>query len=65
MLLRHTCKLEREARLVEEAVSATLDEGYGTADLASARQRVSTTELGEVVRRKLSDRAWHETVMRP
>jgi 3-isopropylmalate dehydrogenase len=54
MLLRHTCKLEREARLLEEAISATLSEGYGTADLAGAKQRVSTTEMGEIIRRKVT-----------
>jgi len=65
MLLRHTCRLEGEARLLEEAISATLSEGYGTADLAGARQRVSTTEMGELVRRKLADRARHEATTRP
>jgi 3-isopropylmalate dehydrogenase len=54
MLLRHTCKLEREARLLEGAISATLSEGYGTADLTNVKQRVSTTEMGDIIRRKLN-----------
>ena len=54
MLLRHTYKLEKEAALLEKAISETLSEGYGTADLANAKQRVSTTEMGEVIRRKLT-----------
>jgi 3-isopropylmalate dehydrogenase len=62
MLLRHTCKLEREAQFIEDAIKATLDDGYGTADLASARQTVSTHELGEIIRRKIITRARHEAV---
>jgi 3-isopropylmalate dehydrogenase len=65
MLLRHTCKLELEARLLEEAIRAALDEGYGTPDLAGARRRVGTGELGEAVRRQLSDRAAREAVTLP
>jgi 3-isopropylmalate dehydrogenase len=62
MLLRHTCKLEHEASLLEAAIRATLDDGYGTPDLAGARHRASTTELGEIVRRKLAERARSEAV---
>jgi 3-isopropylmalate dehydrogenase len=54
MLLRHTCKLEREAKALEDAISAALSEGYGTADLMNARQRVSTSEMGAVIRAKVA-----------
>lgn len=51
LLLRYTCKLEREAKALEDAISKALVEGYGTPDLKSQPKRVSTTELGDVVRR--------------
>lgn len=54
MLLRHTCKLEREAKALEDAISGALTEGYGTADLRNAKQRVSTSEMGEIIRRKVT-----------
>jgi len=53
MLLRYTCKLEREAKALEDAISKALADGYGTPDLKSQPKRVSTTELGDVVRRHL------------
>ncbi|HMB28496.1 MAG TPA: 3-isopropylmalate dehydrogenase, partial [Blastocatellia bacterium] len=51
MLLRYTCKLEREAKALEDAISRALADDYGTPDLKSQPVRVSTTELGDVVRR--------------
>ena len=51
LLLRYTCKLEREAKALEDAISKALADGYGTPDLGSQPKRVSTTELGDVVRR--------------
>src|SRR5499427_10872871 len=53
MLLRYTCKLEREAKALEDAISRALADGYGTPDLKSQPVRVSTTELGDVVRRHI------------
>lgn len=50
MLLRHTCELEREATLIEEAIRQTLSEGYGTPDLKSQPRQLSTTELGAHIR---------------
>lgn len=50
MLLRHTCQLEQEAYLLEEAIRQTLAAGYGTPDLKSQSQRLSTTELGAHIR---------------
>src|SRR5215475_2598422 len=53
MLLRYACKLEREAKALEDAISKALADGYGTPDLKSQPRRVSTTELGNVVRRHI------------
>jgi 3-isopropylmalate dehydrogenase len=53
LLLRYTCKLEREAKALEDAISKALADGYGTPDLKSQPKRVSTTELGDVVRQHL------------
>jgi 3-isopropylmalate dehydrogenase len=55
LLLRYTCKLEREAKALEDAVSQALADGYGTADLKSQSRQVSTTEMGEVVRRHVGE----------
>ena len=47
MLLRHSFQLEREARCIEEAVSAVLESGQRTRDLARAGQKAaSTSEMG-------------------
>ncbi len=54
LLLRYTCKLEREARTLEDAISQALADGYGTADLKSQPRRVSTTEMGDVVRENVA-----------
>ncbi|MGE0127264.1 MAG: 3-isopropylmalate dehydrogenase [Blastocatellales bacterium] len=55
MLLRYTCKLEREARTLEDAISKALTDGYGTPDLKSQPKRVSTTEMGDAVRRYVAE----------
>jgi 3-isopropylmalate dehydrogenase len=50
MLLRHSFGLENEAASVENAVSATLNQGARTTDLARAGQSpVSTSEMGRRV----------------
>jgi 3-isopropylmalate dehydrogenase len=50
MLLRHSLRLEDEADCVERAVSAVLDRGYRTADLAAAGQTpLSTSAMGHQV----------------
>lgn len=59
LLLRHSFGLETEARLLEESIAETLDDGYGTPDLGSSRHHVSTGALGNEVRRRLSDRTLH------
>src|SRR5580698_9004730 len=43
MLLRHTFQLEREAACIENAVSAVLNQGSRTADLAGAAENTAST----------------------
>jgi 3-isopropylmalate dehydrogenase len=59
MLLRHTAKLEPEARAIEAAISQVLEAGYRTADLKrNARERlVGTTEVGDLVLQALAGKA--------
>jgi 3-isopropylmalate dehydrogenase len=50
LLLRHSFQLEREAACVENAVSAVLNEGARTADLAPQGQKsITTLEMGHRV----------------
>lgn len=50
MLLRHSLELETEAQEVEAAVSAVLDAGHRTADIAVPGQPPATTrEVGDLV----------------
>jgi 3-isopropylmalate dehydrogenase len=50
LLLRHSFELEPEATCIESAVSAVLNQGYRTADLARAGQSpLSTSEMGRCV----------------
>jgi 3-isopropylmalate dehydrogenase len=50
LLLRHSLGLEGEARAVEAAVAATLDEGLVSADIAPPGARsYSTDEIGRAV----------------
>jgi 3-isopropylmalate dehydrogenase len=47
LLLRHSFQLDREAACIESAVSAVLNQGSRTADIARAgRSPVSTSEMG-------------------
>jgi 3-isopropylmalate dehydrogenase len=55
MLLRYSCKLEREAKALDQAISKALADGYGSPDLKSQPKRVSTTEMGDVIRRNLAE----------
>jgi 3-isopropylmalate dehydrogenase len=52
MLLRHSLGLEREAAVVEQATSAVLASGRGTADLG-VESPVSTEQFGAAVRERL------------
>ncbi len=57
MLLRYSFKLEAEAKEIEDAVSAVLDAGYRTGDIAGARldevkaagKLVGTRKMGQLV----------------
>jgi 3-isopropylmalate dehydrogenase len=50
MLLRHSLDMEAEAQAIEHAVSAVLDAGNRTADLAQPGETVvSTREMGDLV----------------
>jgi 3-isopropylmalate dehydrogenase len=58
MLLRHTAKLEQDARLVESAVSAVLLDGYRTKDLVGSSRKFNTTaEVGAAIERQCADMA--------
>ena len=48
MLLRHSLGLEAEARAIEAAVSAAIDEGCHTGDLGAAKP-INTTQMGDAV----------------
>jgi 3-isopropylmalate dehydrogenase len=50
MMLRHSLGLEAQARAVEAAVSAVLEAGHRTTDLAAPGQpTVGTREMGDLV----------------
>ncbi|MGA7474013.1 MAG: 3-isopropylmalate dehydrogenase [Candidatus Sulfotelmatobacter sp.] len=50
LLLRHSFQLEREAACIENAVSAVLNQGSRTADIArSGQSRIATSEMGRNV----------------
>lgn len=55
MLLRYSCKLDKEAQLLDNAISAALKAGYGTPDLKSQPKRVTTTEMGDVIRKYVEE----------
>ena len=54
MMLRHSFKLEKEAAVIESAISAVLAEGYGTPDLRSQAKQVKTGEMGALIRQKVA-----------
>jgi 3-isopropylmalate dehydrogenase len=55
MLLRHSLGLEDEARAVEAAVGAALDDGYVTGDVAAPGEQVRTTaEVGAAVAERIA-----------
>jgi 3-isopropylmalate dehydrogenase len=55
LMLRHTFGLEAEARAVESAVSATIDDGCVTVDIARSGSRsYSTKEVGHAIADALS-----------
>jgi 3-isopropylmalate dehydrogenase len=55
MLLRHSLGLEEEARAVEAAVAAALDDGFVTGDVAAPGEQVRTTaEVGAAVAERIA-----------
>lgn len=53
MLLRYSLRLEKEADAVEDAVTAVLERGLRTPDLARGGESVGTREMGDAVLRAL------------
>ena len=54
MMLRHSCRLEVEAKAIESAVQAVLADGARTADLARAGESsIGTREMTDLVLQKL------------
>ena len=56
LMLRHSFALEQEARAVEQAVTATIDQGCVTADIAPAGARsYSTADVGRAIAAALAN----------
>jgi 3-isopropylmalate dehydrogenase len=54
MMLRYSFALETEARVVEDAVVATLEQGYRTYDIMSdGKTRIGTKEMGDLIAQKV------------
>jgi 3-isopropylmalate dehydrogenase len=54
MMLRFTFNLEKEADAIEQAITATLQQGFRTRDIASPEARlVGTVEMGDAILRNL------------
>lgn len=50
MMLRYSFSLEKEARCIEDAVTAVLEKGYRTSDIARAGENVTgTREMGALI----------------
>ncbi len=56
MMLRQTLGLAQEADDVDAAITAAIEAGYRTADIARDGRVVGTAEMGELVERALADR---------
>jgi 3-isopropylmalate dehydrogenase len=54
MMLRYSLGLETEARAIENAVLATLEQGYRTYDImAQGKTKVGTKEMGDLIAQKV------------
>jgi 3-isopropylmalate dehydrogenase len=54
LLLRYSLALSKEARAVEDAVLAVLNDGYRTYDIMSeGMKKVGTKEMGDLVAAKV------------
>jgi len=56
MVLRHSGNLEAEAKAIEDSVTAVLDKGLRTADIARGAAFVKTGEMGKAVLDELNTR---------
>lgn len=56
MLLRHSLKLEADAKLIEDTVTAVLDQGHRTADIAAGGKSIGTEAMGNLVVEELARR---------
>jgi 3-isopropylmalate dehydrogenase len=54
MMLRHSLGLNEDADRIESAVSAVLNDGLRTADLARGGKSISTSQMGDAVVAKLA-----------
>jgi 3-isopropylmalate dehydrogenase len=56
MMLRYSFALETEAQAIENAVLATLEQGYRTYDIMSeGKTKVGTKEIGDLIAQKVKD----------
>jgi len=54
MLLRYSCCLENEAKVIDKAIVSVLEDGYRTYDIMSeGKTRVGTREMGDLVTAKI------------
>ena len=54
MMFRYSFQLPREAKAIEDAVDAVLNEGWRTADIAAPGQQViGTQRMGQLIREKI------------
>ncbi|HSW58658.1 MAG TPA: 3-isopropylmalate dehydrogenase [Dehalococcoidales bacterium] len=57
MMFRYSLDLENEARAIETAVNAVLDDGYRTYDIMSdGCQKIGTAEMGDLIARKINSK---------
>ena len=54
MMFRYSFQLPDEAKAIEDAVDAVLNEGWRTADIAKVGETaIGTVKMGELIREKL------------
>ena len=54
MMFRYSFQLPREAKAIEDAVDAVLNEGWRTADIAApGQQAIGTQRMGQLIREKI------------
>ena len=54
MMFRYSFQLPQEAKAIEDAVDAVLNEGWRTADIAApGQQAIGTQKMGQLIREKI------------